>query len=182
MVSQIKRRPHWMRWRGFTTIEAAISLVILGVMGGVLGPFIIQSFESWAFSVQQSKSMDHHRHAVATFANDVEDASSVVAMAADSVTLSIGGSSVSYSLVDTGGGTFRLERTEGGVSGPLATDVVTNGFTLRYFDMGHEQTATAADVRVIMITITTNTSDGQTVTSGTSVQLNTGGSVIVTRT
>ncbi len=166
--------------RGFTAIEAILTIMIVGIMGGILGPFISQGIDSWMFSVEQSASNDTHRSALISFVVDVESATSISSTGANTLQLNIPGGTVTYSLTSTGGATFDLERDDGVVQGPVARKVISSGLRFRYFDKAHSETSTPADVYVIMMTFVT-VNEGQNVASGTSALINVGRNAVLSR-
>ncbi len=168
------------RKSGFTLIESIISIVIIGIIAGLVGPFIIQFADGWSFSVLKARSSDHHRNTLMLFTNDVEQATSVVSMSSTQLTVLVGGSNVSYAVVSSGGGVFQLERTQGGVTSIIAQDVIASGVLFQFFNIGHETIAVLAEVRTIMITLKT-ISEGITIISGTSAEVSATGTLSTSR-
>ena len=180
MVIKNSEKIKFRKNAGITIVEAVIALVTAGIIAGVVGPLIIQAVDSWSFSIQQSANNDQHRNALATFVTDVEAASAVTATGSSSLQLTVNGSTVAYALVAVGDGSYRSDRTQGGITGPVARNVINGGITFRYFDKAHDEISTLAQIRAIMITIST-LYDGQTLTLGTSAAISGGSNVSISR-
>lgn len=166
---------------GFTLIEAVITLVIISIIGGILGPFFMQGVDVWSLGTIQSRRLDQHRNALTTLVSDIESVQMIGDLGFNNTTLMLPtGGVISYALVADGNGTFNLRRTEGTMVSPIATSLAPNGLKLRYYDMGHNETANPLQVRMVTITITSQL-DSQTYTSGTSVVVNARGPHVITR-
>lgn len=136
-----------MRRKGFTLIELVITILIIGVIGAILAPFIATTLDSWLFLKTERDTVFSTRLALNRVIREIrqiEDVSSITTF-----------TSTEFEFDEVGSNTINFQQS--GASLLRNSDELCDklqdpgGLTFTYLDSDGNVTATAADIRMVRV-------------------------------
>jgi prepilin-type N-terminal cleavage/methylation domain-containing protein len=166
--------------RGVTLVELIIVIVVMGILAAVGSSIISDTFKTSTVVNASQASADQARYAVERLAREIREVkysgtaysiSSTLAPSSTNMvfTRTINGADVTVT-INKSGTTLTLGYSSPAASSTLSSQV--SGFTLNFLKLDNTATASATDVRFVVISLTvTDATSGQAITERTRVAL-----------
>jgi prepilin-type N-terminal cleavage/methylation domain-containing protein len=135
--------------KGFTLIEAIVSLLLISIMAAIAGMGLVKIVEGYVFAKQNAETAQKAQIAIARIVKELGAASAITTAGTDSITST-----------RTGSGTIIISFSNPditvSVNGGPATTLINNvrAFTPLYFDAAGTPTATLPNIRRIDFNLT----------------------------
>ena len=139
--------------KGFTLLELVVTMVVISILAGVLGPFLYQSVESVTAAYNTKALSSQGRITLELMAQDIRNTRSAssgpeLTVGTNSITVStLGDKTIAYSLSGSD-----IIKTVNGTASTMASDVTSLNYT--YYAIGGTTTSTASLVRYVKMSFT----------------------------